>query len=154
MKDKFKVGDKVAVQKHYVTVGNVKVLVESFVGIVINEIVNKAGETYISINSSGKKSGERVVAEQYVLHLDADDSDLEYDGKNYRVRCCECGSYRTIKPQHVSQVTRCRSCQAKRNTKKARSRAVNRYEELKNATIHTAATTTRTSPKAEKRGKD
>ena len=124
---KFEPGDYVIVARHNTFVCGIEVLTDSFNGIIVKEFTNKDGKKYVEIDSD---CGNRIILAEYVAVVEETNSH-EYDGDYYIINCSECNNTRKVKSQHLTQVTRCRDCQNKRNAAMARERANKRYQRVK-----------------------
>lgn len=116
--DTYAKGDPIKVTTFKTKVVGIEVLVEGFTGIFIREYKNDCG---LFADVYDDEGNQRTIPIEYVKDI-GDDTELEFDGETYSIKCINCGDYRSVRPQNVSQIKRCVKCQREHARKAARER--------------------------------
>ena len=119
---KYQQGERVKILAHKALISGITIFREGFFGTVIKEYENK-GELHVALDGEGKYPGFRVVPKEFVTPFEVTGpvTNLVYEGE-FCIITCSCGKLRKIKPQHASQVKRCKECQKEHNKKTAKAR--------------------------------
>ncbi len=99
-------------------VAGIEVLVEGFTGVFIREYKGNEGLCADIYSDDGS---QRIIPIEHVKDI-GDEAEPEFDGEAYTIRCIDCKGARTIKPQHLHQIKRCKKCQRIYTKRVARER--------------------------------
>jgi hypothetical protein len=108
----------------------IDVLFEGFTGTVQREYDGVAERVVDIFSDESAGGGIRTIPKEFVSDIEEKDSAIEFNGISYTIRCKDCGEAREVKPQHISQVKRCRKCQRKHDKETAKTRSLRRRGKL------------------------